>query len=106
MPCLRRIFPRVSPRRKATSQLGDERERVSLDCCRRLLGPDCALSDSDLTALRNQLYTLAELVVSLTPDAGTREAMIERSAIMEAEGMPRSSADEEAALLHLRGRLQ
>ena len=70
------------------------------------MGPDCALSDSELTDLRNQLYTLAELVVSWTPDGNTREAMNERSAIMEAEGMPRASADEEAALLHLRGRLQ
>lgn len=95
----------MSPRKKSIGQ-PDERERLSLDRCRRLLGADCALSDSDLTALRNQLYTLAELVVSLTPDADTREAMNERSAIMEAEGMPRASADEEAALLHLRGRLQ
>lgn len=96
----------MSPRKKAHSQLGEERERLSLDRCRRLLGASCPLSDSELTAVRNQLYTLAELVVSWTPDANTREAMNERSAIMEAEGMPRASADEEAALLHLRGRLQ
>lgn len=36
---------------------------LTLERCRKILGPECLLSDEELEALRNQLYALADIVL-------------------------------------------
>lgn len=61
-------------------------ERLSLDECRKLVGPPCRLSDAELLQLRDQLYKFADVVVSLLPEPAARESLEERAAIMEFDG--------------------
>jgi len=42
-----------------------EGNRLPLDVCRRLLGPSCTLSDTELERLCDDLYRIAGLVVTL-----------------------------------------
>lgn len=37
---------------------------ISLERCREILGPDCQLSDEELERLRDQLYTLADIITT------------------------------------------
>ncbi len=36
---------------------------LTLEQCRELLGPDCAMSDQDIALLRDQLYAIADLAI-------------------------------------------
>ena len=36
---------------------------LTLEQCRKVLGPECKLSDSELEALRDQLYGLADIAI-------------------------------------------
>lgn len=38
---------------------------ISLERCRKILGPNNAVSDEDLAALREQLYSFAELALDI-----------------------------------------
>ena len=78
---------------------------LSLQKCRELLGPSAHLSDSELSALVNSLYVLAETAVRLHACAGREPGgrplsaddqaeVDERAAIMEFDGqMSRADAD-------------
>jgi hypothetical protein len=37
---------------------------VDMATCRRLLGKDCPLSDTEIEALRGSLYVFADIVIS------------------------------------------
>lgn len=39
------------------------RRMLSIDRCRKLIGPSCGLEDSEIELVRSQLYALAEIVV-------------------------------------------
>jgi hypothetical protein len=43
---------------------------MSLEECRRILGPDCTLSEAELKTLRSDLYLLAEVVVAMFLESG------------------------------------
>lgn len=45
---------------------------LSLEQCRRLLGPGCELSDEELERLRDELYALADIAVAGFVDARSR----------------------------------
>lgn len=47
---------------------------ISLDECRKVLGPECKLSDSELEVMRGQLYGLADIAI---------EVFIEQRDLME-----------------------
>lgn len=93
---------------------------LSLQECRKYLGPTCTLSDSDLELFRDSLYALADIAMkthpklrspttttlSFSPKVVTFEAMLnhlseaeceeakERVSIMEFEdGLPREEAE-------------
>ena len=84
---------------------------LTVEKCRKILGPDCKLSDSEIEARRDQLYGLADVSIdvykSLPASRGSRtqrmrkaksEAWKERAAIMEFEaGLPRSEAETKAS---------
>lgn len=79
--------------------------RRSVEECRRLLGKECCLTDDEVLRLRDQLYTVANVVVSLVPEATSRESMDERAAIMEIDGgLSRVAANRSAMILHMKGR--
>lgn len=77
---------------------------ISLDRCRKILGPKVSVSDENLAALREQLYSFAELALdirdhkhdSVSPFGSAFEqvadaqedpdALRERAAIIEFEG--------------------
>ncbi len=40
---------------------------LSLQACRKILGPSCALSDSDLEQYRDSLYALADIALKTSP---------------------------------------
>jgi len=92
-----------SQRRHVRGDVADtaHRERIPLDACRKLLPP--GLSDREVLEARDQLYLLAEFVVSLAPDRAAREALSERAAIMEYDGgLSRGDAENEAVARHMR----
>jgi hypothetical protein len=60
---------------------------ISLDECRKLLGPTCELSDEELERLRDDLYALADIVVT---------AFLERR---EADAMQRATSPQEGGTL-------
>ena len=39
------------------------RSVLSVSQCRKILGPSCALDDSEVEVVRDQLYSLAEVVI-------------------------------------------
>jgi hypothetical protein len=41
---------------------------LSIHQCRKFLGDGCVLSDSEVEALRDQFYCLAEVAVTIRPD--------------------------------------
>lgn len=41
---------------------------LSIQHCRRILGSGCALTDQELEALREQLYSLSNVAVTILPD--------------------------------------
>jgi hypothetical protein len=47
---------------------------LSLEMCRQLLGPTCPLKEEELLALRQQLYALAEAIVTNMDPGGGAEA--------------------------------
>lgn len=61
-----------------------ERKRLSLVDCRKRLPPKCALSDAEVLLLRDQMYSLAERVVSLATDRSTQGLMHEQAATQKA----------------------
>lgn len=72
-------------------------DRLSLEAFRAAVGP--ALSDAELLALREQIYSLARVVLSCRVRSGLEspgdaEAIEERAAILEFDaGIPRAEAD-------------
>jgi hypothetical protein len=48
---------------------------LSLEQCRKLLGPGCKLSDSELEALRDQLYGLADIAIETFIEKRDRDRM-------------------------------
>lgn len=93
---------------------------LSLQACRKILGPSCTLSDSDLEQYRDSLYALSDvafktypklrspkaIALPFSPKVVTFETMLnhlsdaereeakERVSIMEAEGgLPREEAE-------------
>ena len=79
-------------------------EPLGLTECRRLLGPQCPLSDNELRRVRDELYQLARILVrsyvgcrttsfqSLPKD--DRIDVEERAAILEFDGkLPRAGAE-------------
>jgi hypothetical protein len=94
---------------------------LSLQECRKILGPSCSLDDNDIALLRDSYYSLADVILSSyrkkqkTPPKTTpypktkpsfenmlkllseaeREEVIERAGIMEYDGqLPREKAEE------------
>jgi hypothetical protein len=52
-------------------------ERISLEDCRRLMGTACSLSDVELEILRDQMYGVADIMISVKVEqAGEREARL------------------------------
>ena len=91
-------------RHEAGAQDSVQRERLSVDACRRLLPSDCLLSDETVLMIRDQLYGLAESIVSLAPARTAQEEIAERAAIMEYDGgLSRVEADRQAVGHGLRG---
>jgi hypothetical protein len=86
-------------------------DRLSLDECRRLIGPERSLEDDAILALREQLYVLAGVAVrghlSATRSWGALEESQridadERAAILQFDGgVPKPEADR-IALTHSR----
>lgn len=96
---------------------------LPLHQCRKILGPNCSLTDCQLDQLRDQLYALADIVVDAFCDQRTdisghdqpssvnvgfadalrllpvaeRETLQERAAIMEFDGELQHSEAERAA---------
>ena len=63
---------------------------LSIDRCRRLLGADQELDDSQIEVLRNEFYSLAELMLDeiarkTQPDSWTTDERPERSHDIECE---------------------
>lgn len=56
-----------------------ERKRLSLLDCRKRLPLKCALSDAEVLLLRDQMYSLAERVVSLATDRSAPGLMHEQA---------------------------
>ena len=80
-------------------------EKLSLEQCRNELGSVCRLSDSDILRLRDQLYNVAQVIVTLLPDPSARESIEERAAIMEFDdGLSREAAIQGAVIRNIRGR--
>jgi hypothetical protein len=82
---------------------------LSVSQCRKIVGPSCNLSDSDLELLRDQLNGLADIsnaiyrqkgfmpVSASTKTEKLTNAESERAAIMEFDaGLPRSEAEAQA----------
>jgi hypothetical protein len=59
---------------------GQELTRLSLLDCRKRLPPKCALSDAEVLLLRDQMYSLAERVVSLVTDRSASGLMHDQAA--------------------------
>ena len=77
---------------------------LSLEQCRRILGANCNLNDSELELLRDQLYGLADVSIELFV------ARKRGSSEIEKQGLKLSKAEHEkweerAAILEFDGRL-
>lgn len=79
-----------------------------LQRCREILGPECLLSDTELQLLRDQLYGLADVIVTSflkQKSHPEREKWEERAAIMEFDGgLTRTEAESMALNLLREGR--
>ena len=51
---------------------------LTLDECRKVLGPDCKLSDSELEVVRGQLYGLADIAIAAFIEQRDRNRMNRR----------------------------
>jgi len=45
---------------------------LSLDQCRRVLGPECQLTDAELERLRDEMYALADIAITTLLEARAR----------------------------------
>lgn len=69
-----------TPRHRNGSVQTEERERLSLADCRKHLPPTCTLSDTEVLRVRDQMYTMAEHVVSLAIDQSTPKVICDHAA--------------------------
>ena len=51
---------------------------LTLDECRKVLGPECKLSDSELEVVRGQLYGLADIAIAAFIEQRDRNRMNRR----------------------------
>lgn len=51
---------------------------LTLEQCRRILGPECKLGDADLEELRGQLYGLADIAIEAFIEQRDRDRMNRR----------------------------
>lgn len=80
-------------------------EPLSVADCRRLVGPDCTITDDALVGLRDQVYALARVIVGSTGALSPGEALTdieERAAILEFDGKLSRASAERAALICVR----
>jgi hypothetical protein len=45
---------------------------LNLDQCRRVLGPECQLTDGELERLRDEMYALADIAITTLLEARAR----------------------------------
>ncbi len=100
-------------RAQAHQEVGGERrkredDRLTVARCRALVGSSCSLTDEQLIRLRNKLYDLGDVIVSLVPGSESREVIEvieERAAIMEIDGgLPATTAHRKAITHYIKGR--
>src|SRR5215469_17463713 len=79
------------PFRAERSSEGDPNgaRRVTVEHCRKLLGPDCCFADSELEALLDSLYALANVAVDAFADR--KRTSSELKSEMPVVGMPVAS---------------
>ena len=100
-------MPRSAEPRKILRQRAGDRveERLSLARCRKLLDPECPLSDDQLLQLRNQLYNVAEVVVSVASITHSRDAIEKGAPITEFDDrLPAGDVNCEGLILYRKGR--
>ena len=99
----------MRPRGQAHQEVGGERrkgedDRLTVARCRALVGSSCSLTDEQLIRLRNQLYDLGHVIVSLVPGSEAREVIEERAAIMEIDGgLSATAAHRKAMITRIKG---
>ena len=59
--------------------------RLSLQKCRKIVGPECSLSDSELESFRDSLYALADVAYEAFQDKKIRGALSSKSLINVSE---------------------
>ncbi len=97
-------------RGQAHQEVGGERrkredDRLTVARCRALVGSSCSLTDEQLLLLRNQIYDVCQVIVSLEPGSEFREVIEERAAIMEIDGgLPATTAHRKAITHYIKGR--
>jgi hypothetical protein len=65
---------------------------LSIEHCRRILGPGCQLSDDELERLREQLYALADIVTTVVIERRTHGSYLPRAGSDTAALAPETKA--------------